>query len=129
MKVNLDVQLTPMASALYRVLGRRVGRGFEVAEAQKAEIELKKKFKRLNREAKINDNFSRQIEKLNKDACSTNLHLTKNFIGSWRISCPRCGEYSADRLFPKAILEAAEKYAVDRELSLTQLLRYMGECY
>ena len=34
MKVNLDVQLTLMASALYRVLGRRAGRGFEVAEAR-----------------------------------------------------------------------------------------------
>ena len=34
MKVNLDVQLTLMASALYRILGKRVDRGFEVAEAR-----------------------------------------------------------------------------------------------
>ncbi len=34
MKVNLDVQLTLMASGLYRILGKRVGRGFENAEAR-----------------------------------------------------------------------------------------------
>lgn len=34
MKVNFDVQLTLMASGLYRVLGNRVGRGFESAEAR-----------------------------------------------------------------------------------------------
>ena len=33
MKVDLDVQLTVMASSLYRLLGRRIGNGFEVAKA------------------------------------------------------------------------------------------------
>lgn len=34
MKVNVDAQLTVMASGLYRVLGKRVGRGYEVAKAR-----------------------------------------------------------------------------------------------
>ena len=34
MKINVDVQLTVMASVLYRLLGLRVGQGFEVAEAR-----------------------------------------------------------------------------------------------
>ena len=34
MKVNVDAQLTVMASGLYRVLGKRVGRGHEVAKAR-----------------------------------------------------------------------------------------------
>ncbi len=34
MKVAVDVQLTLMASSLYRLLGKRVGRGFEVVKAQ-----------------------------------------------------------------------------------------------
>ncbi len=34
MKVNVDAQLTVMASGLYRVLGKRVGGGYEVAKAQ-----------------------------------------------------------------------------------------------
>lgn len=34
MKVNVDVQLTLMASSLYRLLGRRVGKGFETAKAR-----------------------------------------------------------------------------------------------
>ncbi len=33
MKVDLDVQLTVMASSLYRLLGQRIGNGFEVAKA------------------------------------------------------------------------------------------------
>ncbi len=33
MKVDLDVQLTVMASSLYRLLGQRLGNGFEVAKA------------------------------------------------------------------------------------------------
>ena len=32
MKINVDVQLTVIASVLYRLLGLRVGQGFEVAE-------------------------------------------------------------------------------------------------
>ena len=34
MKINVDVQLTVIASVLYRLLGLRVGQGFEVAEAR-----------------------------------------------------------------------------------------------
>ena len=34
MKINVDVQLTVIASVLYRLLGRRIGDGFEVAEAR-----------------------------------------------------------------------------------------------
>lgn len=34
MKVNVDAQLTVMASGLYRVLGKRVGRGYDVAKAR-----------------------------------------------------------------------------------------------
>ena len=34
MKINVDVQLTLIASMLYRMLGLRVGHGFEVAEAR-----------------------------------------------------------------------------------------------
>lgn len=34
MKVNVDAQLTVMASGLYRVLGKRVGNGYEVAKAR-----------------------------------------------------------------------------------------------
>ncbi len=34
MRNNVDVQLTVMASVLYRLLGARVGQGFEVAEAR-----------------------------------------------------------------------------------------------
>ena len=34
MKINVDVQLTVMASVLYRLLGLRIGEGFEVAEAR-----------------------------------------------------------------------------------------------
>ena len=33
MKVNVDAQLTVMASGLYRVLGKRVGNGYDVAKA------------------------------------------------------------------------------------------------
>ena len=32
-KVDLDVQLTVMASSLYRLLGQRIGNGFKVAKA------------------------------------------------------------------------------------------------
>ena len=34
MKINADMQLTAMASVLYRLLGLRTGHGFEVAEAR-----------------------------------------------------------------------------------------------
>ena len=34
MRIDLDVQLTLMASSLYRILGIRVGQGFEVAKAR-----------------------------------------------------------------------------------------------
>ena len=34
MKINVDVQLTVIASVLYRLLGLRVGHGFDVAEAR-----------------------------------------------------------------------------------------------
>lgn len=34
MKVNCDLQLTLMASSLYRVLGARIGRGYQTAKAQ-----------------------------------------------------------------------------------------------
>jgi hypothetical protein len=33
MKVNCDLQLTLMASSLYRLLGLRIGKGYEVAKA------------------------------------------------------------------------------------------------
>jgi hypothetical protein len=33
MKVNCDLQLTLMASSLYRLLGSRLGNGYEVAKA------------------------------------------------------------------------------------------------
>ena len=34
MRINVDVQLTVMASVLYRLLGARVGQGYEKAEAR-----------------------------------------------------------------------------------------------
>jgi hypothetical protein len=34
MKVNCDLQLTLMASSLYRLLGVRIGNGYEVAESR-----------------------------------------------------------------------------------------------
>jgi hypothetical protein len=34
MKVNCDLQLTLMASSLYRLLGARIGRGYERAESR-----------------------------------------------------------------------------------------------
>jgi hypothetical protein len=34
MKVSLDLQLTPMASSLYRLLGDRIGNGYETAESR-----------------------------------------------------------------------------------------------
>jgi hypothetical protein len=34
LKVNCDVQLTLMASRLYRHLGQRIGHGYEVAKSQ-----------------------------------------------------------------------------------------------
>ena len=34
LRIDLDVQLTLMASSLYRILGIRVGQGFEVAKAR-----------------------------------------------------------------------------------------------
>ena len=34
MKVNCDVQLTLMASSLYRLLGQRVGNGYETAKSR-----------------------------------------------------------------------------------------------
>lgn len=35
MKVNCDLQLTLMASSLYRLLGTRIGKGYEVATARR----------------------------------------------------------------------------------------------
>ena len=34
LKVNCDVQLTLMASSLYRYLGQRIGNGYETAKSQ-----------------------------------------------------------------------------------------------
>ena len=34
MRINVDVQLTVMASVLYRLLGARVGEGYEKAESR-----------------------------------------------------------------------------------------------
>jgi hypothetical protein len=34
MKVNLDLQLTLMASSLYRLLGARIGHGYETAKSR-----------------------------------------------------------------------------------------------
>lgn len=75
--------------------------------------------------------FTRQAELMQTQPCGTSFVLYNlSLLGAadWYMSCPGCAEIRADEILPMAILEEADRWSVNREISVTELLQRTGEC-
>ena len=75
--------------------------------------------------------FTRQAELMQTQPCGTSFLLYNlSLVGAadWYMSCPGCAEIRADEILPMAILEEADRWSVNREITVTELLQRTGEC-
>ena len=69
-----------------------------------------------------------EFDKLETTPCRTDLVLQKLPFVGWHVTCDKCGAVAADRLYPKAVIDLAERWSVNGKISFTELLRLTGEC-
>ena len=75
--------------------------------------------------------FTRQAELMQTQPCGTSFRLYNlSLVGAadWYMSCPGCAESRADEILPMAILEEADRWSVNREITVTELLQRTREC-
>ena len=91
-------------------------KGADAAEAE----ERRKGIERLREE----------LTKLDTAPCRTTLYFRNLglFGDDWHITCPGCGAMPADKLFPKMLIEQVDGFSVDGKLTVTDFLRYSGDC-
>ena len=63
------------------------------------------------------------------DPCGTSIRFEKlPFGGGWWITCPGCARMPADDVYPRAILDEIDRWAVRGEITLTRFLEVTGSC-
>ena len=69
-----------------------------------------------------------QFSKLQTTPCETDLVLQKLPFVGWQVTCDGCGAVAAERLYPTAVIDLAERWSVRGKITFTKLLRLNGEC-
>lgn len=69
-----------------------------------------------------------QLDKLKVAPCETDLVLQKLPLVGWQVTCEQCGAIAADRLYPKAVIDLAERWSVNGKITYTALLRMVAKC-
>ena len=73
------------------------------------------------------DRLLSEMAKLETQPCNTQLRFSKLVVG-WYITCPGCAAIPAGRVYPRAVIDLVDQWAVNGELSITSLLRMYGDC-
>ena len=74
------------------------------------------------------DRLLAELRKLGETPCTTRLRFVKVAGAAWFLTCPDCSVIPASRVYPQAILNVVEQWAINRSLTMTDLLRVTGEC-
>ena len=67
------------------------------------------------------------LAQLSTAPCETTLRFEKT-TWVWGITCPLCATLPASQFFPKATLEQVERWAINGQLAMIDLLKIRGEC-
>ena len=73
------------------------------------------------------DQLFNELARLEIAPCSTAL-VFQRLIGTWYITCEDCAAIPADRVYPDAVLEEVERWAVRGSLSFADLMALYGDC-
>ena len=73
------------------------------------------------------DRLFNELARVESAPCSTAL-VFQRLLGTWYITCERCAAIPADRLYPDAVLDEVERWAVRGKLSFTELMALHGYC-
>ena len=79
--------------------------------------------------ARENEEFERlmrQIALIESDPCATELYFVDAF--RWMITCEGCAAMPASGIYPNAIIEDIERWAVGGRITVTELLAINGQC-
>ena len=68
-----------------------------------------------------------EIGKFEHSPCNTNLFFSKPLY-RWHIGCPGCASLLADVLYPQAVIDLVQDWAVNQQLTVARLLQITGEC-
>ena len=76
------------------------------------------------------ENLSAELALLKIDQCATTLEFIDRgiFRTDWWITCPTCSAVPVGQVYPKAFLDALDKWAVGREITVTDFLELYEQC-
>lgn len=74
------------------------------------------------------DRLQAEIAAFSDNPCATRLRLSKILIVGWTVTCDGRAGVPADMMYPKAVLDFAEQWAVNERISFRKILQLTGEC-
>ena len=72
------------------------------------------------------ERLARQMDKLQSQPCGTTLYFV-DALG-WMITCEGCAAVPADLIYPPALIETIERWAVRGRITVTDLMKIHGQC-
>ena len=135
-KAGMFLLFFVMAAGLLSTLGER-------PKEPKPEATVQPKVKKMPTEEEVRrqrekeeafrrekENLSAELALLKIDQCATTLEFIDQgiFGRDWWITCPTCSAVPVGQVYPKAFLDALDKWAVGREITVTDFLELYGQC-
>ena len=69
-----------------------------------------------------------EIAKLQTSPCTTQLEFADLPILGWQLTCAGCAGLNATDVFPRAVLDEVERYAVRGRFPVKQFYQLSGQC-
>ena len=73
------------------------------------------------------DRLHHQFDVLDTNPCASTLRFDK-LLWSWYVSCPGCASVPAEKIYPKAMLDLADQWAVNDTITFARILELTGSC-
>ena len=73
------------------------------------------------------DRLYRELARLETNPCQTTL-IFQDLLFDRYIACESCAAIPADRLYPEAVIEMVDRWAVNGQISFTGLMELSGQC-
>lgn len=67
-----------------------------------------------------------QMDLLKSDPCATDLYFFNAF--GWMITCENCSAVRANTIYPEALIENVDRWAVNNRITVTDFLETFGQC-
>ena len=72
------------------------------------------------------ERLARQMDRLQSRPCDTTLYCV-DALG-WMIACEGCAAVPASPIYPPALIETVERWAVRGRITVTDLMKLHGQC-